>query len=179
MENAESNAGSGLDATAVRRTYQALRSLARRRMRHEPPDHTLDPTALVHEALLRIRSSPPSNWDSDAHFYAAAAEAMRRILIERARRVQSLRHGHGLIRLTLDQVEGGLDGHPDDLLALDEALDQLARTAERKAELVKLRFFAGLTIEEAARALSISVATAKNDWAFARAWLRRRLDGER
>jgi RNA polymerase sigma factor (TIGR02999 family) len=154
--------------------YDELRGLAAERMAHEKPGQTLDATALVHEAYLRLvegeqqGSSPP--WDSRRHFFAAAAEAMRRILIEKARRKQSVRHGGGRQRMDLDEALS-LPEPRQDLLALDEALTRLAEKQPVKAGLVKLRFFAGLTMPEAAQALDISLATAERYWTFARSWL--------
>jgi RNA polymerase sigma factor (TIGR02999 family) len=154
--------------------YDALRQLAAAKLGREAPGQTLDATALVHEAYLRLvegerrGSAPP--WDSRRHFFAAAAEAMRRILVEKARRKHSVRHGGGRQRLDLDEALS-LPGPRQDLLALDEALTRLAEKQPVKAELVKLRFFAGLTMPEAARALDISLATAERYWTFARSWL--------
>jgi RNA polymerase sigma factor (TIGR02999 family) len=155
--------------------YDELRRLAAAQMAREKPGQTLDATALVHEAYLRLvgnerrGSSPP--WDNRGHFFAAAAEAMRRILVEAARRKGRARHGGGLRRINLD--EGGFVANApgDDLLAIDEALTRLAELDPKKADLVKLRFFAGLTMPEAALALGISLATAERHWAFARVWL--------
>lgn len=165
--------------------YDALMALARQRMRRERPGHTLQPTALVHEAFLRLRSSGTVHWDHRGHFFAAAAEAMRRILVERARRRASAKRGSNLAPAALDLVpEGDLPaddraGTSLDLLALDEALDRLARIDPRKESIVKLRYFAGLTIEETAEALGVSPATVKLEWAFAKAWLHRALsDGD-
>lgn len=157
--------------------YQELREMARGRMRNEPAGHTLQPTALVHEAYLRLLQSPGS-WQNRWHFFAAAAESMRRILIERARRVQRLKRGGGQERADADELERvampeGLS--TDEILVLDSALGELEATDPRKAEVVKLRFFAGLSIEEMADVLQVSASTVKNDWTFARAWLHRRL----
>jgi RNA polymerase sigma factor (TIGR02999 family) len=158
--------------------YEELRRLAARKMRCEAPDHTLQPTALVHEAYLRlVGSGEERQWDSRAHFFAAAAEAMRRILIEEARRKHSAKRGGGLVRQTL---EADALVQPDDhsgLLALDEALTKLAARDPESARLVELRFFAGLTVEQAARALGISPRAATRNWTYARAWLRREIDG--
>lgn len=157
--------------------YHELREMARGRMQNEPAGHTLQPTALVHEAYLRLLQSPGS-WQNRAHFFGAAAESMRRILIERARRVQRLKRGGGQPRAgaeELDQVAMPEGLSPDDLLELDTALGELEATDPRKAEVVKLRFFAGLTIEEMADVLQVSAGTVKNDWTFARAWLHTRL----
>jgi RNA polymerase sigma factor (TIGR02999 family) len=162
--------------------YEELRKLAAQKLAQEKPGQTLQATALVHEAYLRLvlagpEASAPS-WDSRKHFFAAAAEAMRRILVERARHRQSLKAGGSCQRVDLADVEAVTLAPDDDLLALHEALEQLERKYPRKAELVKLRFFVGLTNEQAAQTLGISVSTADNDWAYARAWLRLQLSEE-
>lgn len=158
--------------------YDQLRALARRRMRQERPDQTLQATALVHEAYLRLVGDAASQeWDGRWHFYAAAAEAMRRILVEQARRRGRLKRGGGRQRVSLDDLELTLGGPPDELLALDEAIVRLSEQHPEKAQLVKLRYFAGLTIEETAQAMSISTATAERRWAYARAWLYRHMSG--
>jgi RNA polymerase sigma factor (TIGR02999 family) len=132
----------------------------------------LQPTALVHEAYLRlVDTDQAQHWDSRGHFFAAAAEAMRRILVENARRKHRLKRGGGRRRVGLEQVEALAAGPSEDLLALDEALDRLAEEDAQKAELVKLRFFAGLSAEEAARCLGVSRATAARHWVYGRAWL--------
>lgn len=151
--------------------YEELRKLAAAKMAREAPGQTLQPTALVHEAWLRLAGPESSRWDSRAHFFGAAAEAMRRILIDKARRKQALRHGAGQQRLDIQDIEIAAPGPDDQLLAMNEALDRLAAQDKPKAELVKLRYFAGLSIEEAAGVLNISEATAKRWWAYARAWL--------
>jgi len=153
--------------------YDELRRLAAHRLAGEKAGHTLQPTALVHEAYLRlVGGSEPRDWSGRGHFFAAAAEAMRRILVESARRKQRVRHGGDRDRVQLDDVAvPAADDRATDLLALDEALTAFAREEPAKAELVKLRYFAGLTLEEAAACLGISLATAKRHWAFARAWL--------
>jgi RNA polymerase sigma factor (TIGR02999 family) len=157
--------------------YDELRKLAAARLTHEKPGQTLDGTALVHEAYLRlVGTSEAPQWNSRGHFFAAAAEAMRRILVEQARRKHRVRHGGGLHRLDLDsqlQVSSEAD---DDLLALDEALERLAAEESETAAVVKLRYFAGLTIEETALALNISVRTVNRHWAYARAWLYQELN---
>ena len=151
--------------------YGELRKLAACKMANELPGQTLQPTALVHEAWLRLTDKEDRAWDSRAHFFGAAAEAMRRILIENARRKKALRHGAGQPRLDLQQLEIAAPAPDDEMLAIDEALNKFAALDQDKAELVKLRFFGGLTIEEAAAVLRISEATAKRWWAYARAWL--------
>lgn len=156
--------------------YDELRKLAAQKLAQETPGHTLQPTALVHEAYLRlVQQNHPAPWNSQGHFFAAAAEAMRRILIERARRKQRLRHGGGRQRLDLDQLEVGNPEASAELLALDEALERLAREEPIVAEVVKLRFYAGLLLEQTAAALRISTRTAKRHWAYARAWLYQQL----
>ncbi|MHC4549455.1 MAG: ECF-type sigma factor [Planctomycetota bacterium] len=151
--------------------YAELRGLAARRLAREPPGQTLQATALVHEAYLRLVGDEEADWQNRAHFFAAAAEAMRRILVERARRKARLKHGGGRARQDLDEADLVVLPVPVDLLALDEALGRLAQEDPVKAELVKLRFFAGLEVAEAARVLGISRATADRHWAYARAWL--------
>ena len=153
--------------------YDELRRLAAARLAGENSEHTLQPTALVHEAWIRLGADRQPAWQNRAHFFAAAAEAMRRILIDAARRRQARRHGGGLERVDVADpaLEIQAPGRDDELLAVHESLDRLAREDARKAELVKLRYFAGLTLEEAADALGVSVPTAKRDWTYARAWL--------
>jgi RNA polymerase sigma factor (TIGR02999 family) len=161
--------------------YEELRKLAAHKMAQEKPGQTLEATALVHEAYLRLVIRPTGegatqeqSWNSRGHFFAAAAEAMRRILVERARHKRSVKAGGDVlkVRVELSEVELAVGGAEEDLLDLDAALDKLAKTDVRKAELVKLRYFAGLSNEEAAKALGISPSTADNDWAYARSWLR-------
>jgi RNA polymerase sigma factor (TIGR02999 family) len=152
--------------------YDELRRLAAQRLRQERPGQTLQATALVHEAFARlVGGDSTANWNSRGHFFAAAAEAMRRILVEQARRKRSIKRGGGRHRVDLDSACAISDSPSLDMLALDEALTKLAVTQPEKAELVKLRFFAGLTMPEAAAALGISLATAERYWAFARGWL--------
>ncbi len=167
----------GGDAQAAERllplVYEELRKLAAARMAQESPDHTLQATALVHEAYIRLVDvDDAQHWDSRRHFFTAAAEAMRRILVEKARRRKRVKHG-GLHQradlLNVDVADEETD--PVGLLAIDEALEQLSTEDPRKAELVKLRYFAGLSLEETAAALEISRATAVRDWTFAKAWL--------
>ena len=152
--------------------YDELRRLARARMTHERPGQTLQATALVHEAYLRlVRGDELQPWANRRHFFAAAAEAMRRILIEKARHRERLKHGGGLERTELQDIELLIEEPHEDLLALDAALGELEVEDPRKAELVKLRYFAGLDEAEAAEALGISRPTAARWWAFAKAWL--------
>lgn len=151
--------------------YEELRRLAAQRMAHEAPGQTLQPTALVHEVWLKLLGASPQAWNSRGHFFGAAAEAMRRILVDRARMRKRERHGHGLQRVDLSRVDVAITTDDDTLLLVSEALDKLASEAPDKVELVKLRFFAGLSIPDAAEALGISEVTAKRHWAFARAWL--------
>lgn len=171
--------GSGDPSVAERLlplVYQELRKLAAAKLAQESPGQTLQPTVLVHEAYLRLVDVPnPQQWNGRGHFFAAAAEAMRRILIENARRRQSERHGGGRRRLNLDAVDPGSKDRDDELLALDEALGRLEERWPEKAKLVKLRYFAGMTIPEAAQAIGVSNATAERYWTFARAWLHAQL----
>ena len=156
--------------------YDELRQLAARRLAQERPGQTLDATGLVHEAYLRLVDDDQARqWNSRGHFFAAAAEAMRRILIEQARRKGRLKRGGGRRRLEVAAHEPAVAGLDFDVLAVDEALSELAREHPEKAELVKLRYFAGLTLPEAASALGFSAATADRHWRYARAWLARRL----
>jgi RNA polymerase sigma factor (TIGR02999 family) len=158
--------------------YDELRRLAAHKLAHEKPGQTLDATALVHEAYLRlVDTNSAQPWNSRGHFFAAAAEAMRRILVENARRKKSLKRGGGRARLDCDELP--LAAEPrEDLLALDAALNKLATTDRAAADLVQLRYFAGLTLPDAAEALAISPRTAGRLWAFARAWLRREIEGD-
>jgi RNA polymerase sigma factor (TIGR02999 family) len=158
--------------------YDELRALATARMDGEASGHTLQPTALVHEAYLRlIGGSQPDDWNGRGHFFAAAAEAMRRILVEAARRKGRQRHGGGARRKPLDGNELAAAAETDavDLIALSDALDRLNEASPRRAELVKLRYFAGLTVPEAADILGISQSTAEADWTYAKAWLKREM----
>jgi RNA polymerase sigma factor (TIGR02999 family) len=158
--------------------YDELRQLAARKMAGENSGQTLQATALVHEAWLRLGGDHQPAWRDRAHFFAAAAEAMRRILIDRARRRRAIRHGGDAIRLDLDVIELATEADDEQLLALHEALDRLAAHDPAKAELVKLRFFAGLTLAESAKVLGYSVPTAKRHWAYARAWLYREIKSQ-
>jgi RNA polymerase sigma factor (TIGR02999 family) len=156
--------------------YDELRRLAAQKLAQEKPGQTLQATALVHEAYLRLVGEEPARcWDGRGHFFAAAAEAMRRILVENARRKKRFRHGGGRRRVVLDEDRVSMDSPVDDLLALDEALEQLSRVDQQAAELVKLRHFAGMTTEQAAEVLGLPVRTAYRTWSFARAWLFRHL----
>jgi RNA polymerase sigma factor (TIGR02999 family) len=152
--------------------YDELRRLARRQMGAERPGQTLQPTSLVHEAFLRLVGEGDPGWENRRHFFAAAATAMRRILVERARAKASRKRGGGRERVGLDLDDFALEDRSERLLALDEALDRLERRDPPMARLVQLRFFAGLSAEETAHALEISVRTVHRDWAVARAWLR-------
>ena len=151
--------------------YAELRQLAAQRMAGESPGQTLQATALVHEAYLRLVGDEPQTWENRGHFFAAAAEAMRRILVENARHKQRERHGGQLQRVALEELRVGLESPPDELLHLDETLEELGKSDVQAAELVKLHCFAGLSIEQAAEILGISPRTAYRDWAYARAWL--------
>jgi RNA polymerase sigma factor (TIGR02999 family) len=159
--------------------YDELRRLAAHRLAGESPGQTLQATALVHEAWLKLAGGEAGRrWNDRNHFFAAAAEAMRRILVDNARRKRRVRHGGELERVDLEQIQVPEPVRDEaELLAVHEALDELAMLHPRKAELVKLRFFVGLTFAEAAEVLGISEVTAKRDWAFARAWLYRRTGG--
>lgn len=152
--------------------YEELRKLASAKMAREKPGHTLQPTALVHEAWLRLGGDAPGRWQNRAHFFAAAAEAMRRILVERARRRQAAKRGGGEVPVDLDSIDipsGAIND--DNLLRVNDALEKLAAVDSSKAALVKLRFFVGANYEETALALGIAVPTAKQWWSYARAWL--------
>ena len=158
--------------------YGELRKLATRRLRQEAEAHTLQATALVHEAYLRLLPGEPQ-WHGRKHFFCAAAEAMRRILIDRARQRKALRHGGELQRTDfVEDIIAVPAVKDDEILAINEILDRFAQIHPRKAEVVKMRYFVGMTIEEAAEALGISTPTAKRDWIFARAWLFRELQRE-
>jgi RNA polymerase sigma factor (TIGR02999 family) len=160
--------------------YDELRRLAARKLTSEAPGQTLQATALVHEAYLRlVGKGDEQRWDSRGHFFAAAAEAMRRILVESVRHKRSLKQGGGRAREEFDEVHLAAPEPVEDLLALDEALNKLATRDPVKAELVKLRYFAGMTIEESAAALGISNATAKRYWTYTRVWLYQEISGDR
>ncbi|HEV3078572.1 MAG TPA: ECF-type sigma factor [Gemmataceae bacterium] len=158
--------------------YGELRRLAASKLAMENPGQTLQATALVHEAYLRlVDADQAQHWNGRGHFFAAAAEAMRRILVDSARRKKAVKHGGGRRRVNLDQADAVATAQPDDLLALDEALDKLSRHDPTASQLVKLHCFAGLTIEQAAEALNLSRANAYRLWTFARAWLHYQLTG--
>lgn len=165
----------GGDAAAAERlwslVYGELRRVARRHLANERPGHTLQTTALVNEAYLRLTGGSDVAWSGRAHFFAAAAEAMRRILIDRARRRRTEKRGGGLERVTLDEARVGHPSAPEELLALDEALERLEARDPRRAQVVKLRFFAGCTEQEIARVLGLSERSVSRLWTGARAWL--------
>ena len=159
--------------------YDELRKLAASRLAAERPGQTLQATALVHEAYLRlVDTEQPQHWNSRGHFFAAAAEAMRRILVENARRKRSEKHGGGRLRVDLDDIAPAVGNPDDDLVALNEALEKFEKVDPAKAQVVKLRYFAGLTVPQAAEVLGISASTVDNYWAYARAWLRIELSPE-
>ncbi|WP_406697094.1 sigma-70 family RNA polymerase sigma factor [Singulisphaera sp. Ch08] len=157
--------------------YDELRKLAAQRLAQEKPGQTMQATALVHEAYLRLLGGHDPGWDGRGHFFAAAAEAMRRILVDNARKKRTEKHGGGRRRWNLERFDVADQAAPEDLLDLDEALAKLAREDPAKAEVVKLRYFAGLTVVEAARVLGISRATADRHWHYARVWLYCELGG--
>jgi len=160
--------------------YSELRKLAESRLASEPAGQTLQATALVHEAYLRLtRNNNQQKWNSRGHFFGAASTAMRRILIEQARRKKSLRGGGEFNRVSCHEIQQELTSSPDEILTLNEALTVLAEAHPRKAKLVELRFFAGLSNCEAAKVLGISTSTADQDWRYARAWLKVKMDGNR
>ena len=151
--------------------YDELRNLAELRMKNEPPGHTLQATALVHEAYLRLVGNRDEDWDNRGHFFSAAARCMRRILVERARKHARIKHGGGRHRVEFNEELVVVEAPSEDLIALDEALDGLEALDKRKSDVVMLRYFAGLTVDETARVVGVSPATVKNDWNFAKAWL--------
>ncbi len=152
--------------------YDELRRMARAKMANESAGHTLQPTALVHEVWMRIAAPGEQSWESRGHFFSAAAEAMRRILVDHARRKMSQKRGAGLPHEELEEASFVLNEPPDDLLAVHEALDKLASEDPAAAELVKLRYFVGMTMEESASALGLSTRSAERLWTYARVWLR-------
>jgi RNA polymerase sigma factor (TIGR02999 family) len=155
--------------------YEELRRIASSKMASESADHSLQATALVHEAWLRLGGDDQPTWESRRHFFFAAAQAMRRILIDRARRRAAERHGGGLRRIDLEDVEIARGEVSDQVLAVDEALERLALEDPKKAELVRLRYFTGMQLKDAAQVLGISMATATRSWAYSRAWLTREM----
>lgn len=173
----QGNAAAAADLLPL--VYAELRRLASRRMNLEKPGQTLQPTALVHEAYIRLVGNEAAKWDSRAHFFGAAAEAMRRILIDNARHRKSLKRGRDIPAQEISEVDliVSFDNH-DEILDLDAALTKLAVNEPDLAKLVELRYFAGLTVEEAAQTLGLSTRTVKRNWAFARAWLGRELNRE-
>jgi RNA polymerase sigma factor (TIGR02999 family) len=170
------NATTGDDRAAMEQllpaVYEELRRMARGKMANESSDHTLQPTALVHEAWMRLVGPGPQSWQNRAHFFGAAAEAMRRILVDHARRKKSQKRGSGVAHEELEESTFELNGPPDELLAVHEALDKLATEDPAAAELVKLRYFVGMTMEEAATALGLAPRTAERIWTYARVWLK-------
>lgn len=169
----QGNAGAADQLLPV--VYDELRSLAAQKLSYEPPGQTLQATALVHEAYLRLIGTENQSWDSRGHFFKAAAEAMRRILIENARRKKAYKRGgnHKRVDLTGSFLDKNDNVDLDEIIALDEALDKLEKKDKLKADLIKLRFYAGLTIEQSAKSLGISLTSAKTYWAYSRAWLLR------
>jgi RNA polymerase sigma factor (TIGR02999 family) len=173
IKGQESQPASGSEL--LPQVYDELRQLAARKLAGEKAGQTLQATALVHEAWLRLNGRQPSRWQNRTHFFAVAAEAMRHILIDNARRKSALRHGGGAQHVELDSLPLASGMEDEQILAVHEALDKLAAHDEVKAELVKLRFFAGLSMEEAAEVLGLSKATVKRHWAYTRAWLFREI----
>jgi len=159
--------------------YEELRKLAAAKMALQAPGQTLQPTALVHEAWLKLAGNTAKPWHDRQHFFRAAAEAMRQILIDRARAKQRLKHGAGSAVVNLDELDVAAEAEPEALLLLDEALELLTREHPEKAELVKLRFYIGLSVEETAQALGVSEKTVKRHWIYARAWLFREINRSR
>lgn len=157
--------------------YDELRAMARARVAHLRPGQTLQATALVHEAYLKLADRPAASWDGRAHFFGAAARAMRDILVDEARRKNRLKRGGDRDRVPFDEQLVIADGSPIDLVALDEALRKLEASNRQRADVVMLRYFAGLSIDRTAEVMGISTATVERHWAFARAWLHRELDG--
>lgn len=157
--------------------YGELRKLAASKMAHETPNQTLQPTALVHEAWLRLTGNMNVKWNGRAHFFGAAAEAMRRILIDNARRKSAKRHGGGQQRVDVEEIDIAAPAKDEELLAINDALEEFAKIDQQKAELVKLRYFVGLTNEESAEILGVSAPTARRWWNYARAWLYQKVQG--
>lgn len=175
MERGDSKAAEAL----LPLVYDELRKLAAAKMAREPAGHTLQPTALVHEAWLRISQAQGAKWNGRGHFFGAAAEAMRRILIENARRKKAAKHGGGQERLNIQEFDFAAAIPDDELLAVSDALERFAAQDKQKAELVKLRYFVGMTTEEAAKVLGISIPTADRWWNYSRAWLFEAIERER
>lgn len=171
MLNAIEQGGAGATDKLIALVYEELRRLAAQKMAQEKPGQTLQATALVHEAYIRLVDSKSQNWRSRTHFFAVAAEAMRRILVDNARHKKSLKRGGGQPAASLDNVDLAIEEPSEDIIALDEALEKLAAEDPVKANLVKLRYFAGMTIEQSADILEISRATADRYWSYARVWL--------
>ena len=171
MLNATDQSKAGAANELLSLVYEELRRLASAKMASEAPGQTLQATALVHEAWLRLTSDDKREWNDRTHFFAAAAEAMRRILVDNVRRKRAQRHGGSLERVAMPEIACAGAQNEDQLLAVNEALEKFAAQDQQKAELVKLRYFVGMTTEEAAEALGISAPTAKRHWAYARAWL--------
>ncbi|MEM6364290.1 MAG: sigma-70 family RNA polymerase sigma factor [Planctomycetota bacterium] len=165
----------GLSEALLPLVYEELKRLASQQMAQEKPGQTLQPTALVHEAYLRLVGNPDLKWDSRGHFFAAAARSMRQILINRANRKKAIKHGGDRKRVELEDFAFLEEPEPDRMLAIDSALRKLEQIDGRKGEIVNLRYFAGLSVEETASALDLSTATVKRDWQFARTWLHREM----
>jgi RNA polymerase sigma factor (TIGR02999 family) len=164
-------------AKLVPMVYDELHRLASHYLRRERPDHTLQTTELIHEAYFRLIDQKRVQWQNRSHFFALAAESMRRILLDYARARKAAKRGGGQRKLSLDDVAVMAEDRAEEIMALDEALEELAALDPRQSRIVELRFFGGLTVEETARELNISVATVKREWAVAKAWLYRRLKG--
>jgi RNA polymerase sigma factor (TIGR02999 family) len=175
--NASRDGDAGAANELLSLVYEELRRLAAAKMASESPGQTLQATALVHEAWLRLTSDEQRKWNDRTHFFAAAAEAMRRILVDNARRKRAERHGGGRERVEMPEIASAVAQNDDQILAVNEALEEFAAQDQQKADLVKLRYFVGMTIEEAAEALGISAPTAKRYWAYARAWLAEEIGG--
>ena len=177
LQQLSAGSGQALDAI-IPLVYRELRSIAHRHLRHENPGHTLNTTALVHEAYLRLVDVRRVEWRDRTHFFAMASRMMRRILINYARRRKRVKRGGGQVPLALEERDLPIDGNLDDLLALDEALTRLETVDERRCRVVECRFFAGLDVGEIANALDVSTGTVKRDWRLARLWLNRELSPE-
>ncbi|MEM0925875.1 MAG: sigma-70 family RNA polymerase sigma factor [Planctomycetota bacterium] len=175
LSEAETKSNDAFSEELLPLVYEELRRLAGIQMAHEKPGQTIQPTALVHEAYLRLVGNPDLRWESRGHFFAAAARSMRQILINRANKKKAVKHGGGRIRAEFREIACVDEPEPDQMIALDAALQKLEQLDERKGKIVNLRFFAGLTIEETSSALGLSVATVKRDWQFARTWLHREM----